>query len=94
MDASKGLSVCEKTGFEIIEFEEAVTKEEGCWLRFVKYPIPATVPTLAPGQAPPKGAPPAKGKGGPSTDDLKTVMGKAWVSFESLKNVFGSKETY
>lgn len=21
-------------------------------------------------------------------------MGKAWVSFESLKNVFGSKETY
>lgn len=65
----------------MIEFEEAVTKEGGCWLRFVKYPVPASAPVVAAGPA--KGAPPAKGKG-PATDDLKTIMGKAWLSFDQL----------
>jgi endo-alpha-1,4-polygalactosaminidase (GH114 family) len=39
-EAQKSLSVCEKSGFELIEFEESVTKEKGCWLKFVKFPIP------------------------------------------------------
>lgn len=67
--------------FELIEFEEAVTKEGGCWVKFVKYPVPASAPVVAAGPA--KGAPPAKGKGLP-TDDLKTIMGKAWLSLEQL----------
>ena len=33
-----GISVCEKQGFELIELEEAVKNDGGCWLTFMKLP--------------------------------------------------------
>ena len=81
MKSNTGLSICEKTGFELVEFEEAVIRNGGCWLSFYKGPPPAS------GGAPPtadKGkAPPAKGKA-PATDDLKSVIGRAWVNLEAF----------
>ena len=33
-----GISVCEKQGFELIELEEAVKNDGGCWLTLMKLP--------------------------------------------------------
>jgi hypothetical protein len=82
-EVSTGVSVCEKTGFDLIEFEEAVREEGGAWLKFMKVPAPEQAEggaVDAKGKAPP----PKKGGKGPSHDDLKPQFGKAWVSFEDL----------
>jgi len=68
-----GSFTCEKSGFELIEFEEMVKIEGGCWLRFIKVPVQNAGATGA------KGAPP-KGKPGATTEDPKPIVGKAWVS--------------
>ena len=80
--SNTGLSICEKTGFELVEFEEAVIRNGGCWLSFYKGPAPAA------GGAPPTAdkaakAPPAKGKA-PAADELKATVGRAWVSLEAF----------
>jgi len=33
-----GMAVSTKEGYELIEIEEAVKQEQGCWIRFLKYP--------------------------------------------------------
>ena len=33
-----GVSICEKQGFELIELEEAIKNDGGCWLTFMKLP--------------------------------------------------------
>lgn len=74
-----GTAICEKNGFELIELEEAVKTDGGCWLKFYK------VPNTNPGQAQAaagKGAP-AKGKGAPA-DDAKPIFGKAWLNLAEL----------
>jgi hypothetical protein len=35
-----GNLICEKVGFELVEFEELVTKEGGCWIKFNKLTPP------------------------------------------------------
>lgn len=67
-DANIGQSICDKTGHELIEFEEAVRSEGGAWLKLMKVPIPEPVEGGVDAKGKP--APKAKGKG-PSTDDLK-----------------------
>jgi len=74
----KGVAICDKKGFELIEFEEWVNKDKGCWLKFSKLP-PADASAEA---AVNKKAPP-KNKGG-AADEVKPVFGRAWISFEDL----------
>jgi hypothetical protein len=38
-----GTATTEKSGFELIELEEAVKYEGGCWLKFIKIPNPNPV---------------------------------------------------
>ena len=76
----------EKQGFELVEFEEWVQKDKGCWIRFMKLlPIEdaGADPKAAAAAkgAPAKGAP-AKGAGAPS--ELKPYFARAWISFEDL----------
>jgi hypothetical protein len=80
-DISTGVAVCEKTGFDLIEFEEAVREEGGCWLKLMKVPAPEQTEgaDAKGGKAAPK-----KGAKGPSADDLKPQFGKAWVSLADL----------
>jgi len=33
-----GVSISEKQGFELIELEEAINNDGGCWLTFLKLP--------------------------------------------------------
>lgn len=73
-----------KEGYELLELEEAVKYDHGCWIRFMKYPsvTPEVVDAGAKGKAPPaKG-----GKGGPAAgaDENKPCFGKAWLSFSDL----------
>jgi predicted DNA-binding protein (MmcQ/YjbR family) len=74
-----GVAVCEKQSFELIEFEEMVKIEGGCWLRFMKIPIvnPQAVLNNA------KGAP-QKGKPGAPSEEPKPIIGRAWVSLADL----------
>jgi len=81
------LAICEKSGFELIEFEEAVNQDLGVWLKFMKVPAPENLMDPPPGAK--KAAP--KGKG-PNPDDLKPVFGKAWVSLDDLAQP-GATET-
>ena len=62
----------------MIEFEEMVKVDGGCWLRFMK------VPVQNPNTAGTKGAPP-KGKPGVPTEEPKPIIGKAWVSLKDLQ---------
>lgn len=73
-----GEAICDKRGFELIEFEEWVTKDQGCWLKFSKLP-----PAEPAGDAAANKKAPPKGKGG-ATDEIKPVFGRAWISFEDL----------
>lgn len=75
-----GTATCEKSGFELIELEEAVKIDGGCWVKFIKAPNTNPAQAAAAGAA--KGAPP-KAKGAPA-DDAKPVIGKAWLSFADL----------
>ena len=72
-----GNVVTEKSRFELVEFEENVIYDKGCWLRFAKLPPPEEEivdPKAAAKKAPPKGA-----KGAP-IEDLKPTYGIAWLN--------------
>jgi len=75
-----GVAITPKDGYELLELEEAVKHEHGCWVRFMKYPSAA--PEADAGAK--GGKAPAKGKGGAATDELKSCFGKAWLSFNDL----------
>lgn len=72
-----GCVTSEKSGFELIEFEEAVKLEGGLWIKFIKVPAPAPAAAAAASKAPP-----AKGK--PVTEDIKPIVGKAWLDLAAL----------
>lgn len=79
--------MCEKQGFELVEFEEWVQKDGGCWIRVMKLlPVEEAGAGADPKAAaaakgaPAKGAPPKGGAGPPS--DLKPFFGRAWLSFD------------
>lgn len=81
-ESNTGLSICEKTSYELVEFEEAVNSERGAWLKFSKMPLPEHQGEAA---VDAKGKAPAKKGKGPAVDDLKPTFGRAWVSFEDLQ---------
>jgi hypothetical protein len=58
-----GKVITNKLGFELIEIEEMVKLEKGCWLRFMK------LPPVQGEEAGGKKAAPPKGKGGAPTDE-------------------------
>ena len=70
-----GTKACPKASYELVEMEEQVLIDGGCWLRFMK------LPPMADGGDAGKKAPP-KGKAG--GEDLKPTFGKAWVDFKEL----------
>lgn len=72
-----GQAICEKQGFELIELEEAIKNDGGCWLTFMKLPAPEA-PVEEKGG---KKAPPKKGQ---NLDDLKPTFGRAWVDLTEL----------
>ena len=76
--ALTGISICDKQGFELIEIEEAIKNDGGCWLKFMKLPAPE-----APAEE--KGGKKAAPKKGQNVDDLKPTFGKAWVDLTELK---------
>lgn len=74
----------EKQGYELIELEEWVQRDKGCWLKFMKLPPPedqAVDPKAAAGAkgAPAKGAPKAGG-----AVELKPTYSRAWINLETL----------
>lgn len=77
-----GNAITEKTKFELVEFEEFVSQDIGCWVRFVKLPPPEEE-ILDPKAAAAKKAPPKGGKGAP-TEDLKATYARAWLNLEDL----------
>lgn len=80
----------QKSNYELLEFEEQVSLDRGCWIRFSKCPPPEEEIT-DPKAAAAKKAPPKGGKGG-AVEDLKPTFGRAWLSFEDLLNP-GALET-
>lgn len=84
-----GTAQCEKNGFELIELEEAVKTDGGCWVKFIK--VPNTNPSQANPAAGGKGAP-AKAKGAP-TDELKPTFSKAWMDLSELQKPGSMKTT-
>lgn len=73
-----GEAICEKQGFELIELEEAIKNDGGCWLTFMKLPQ-AEAPAEEKGG---KKAPPKKGQ---NLDDLRPTFGRAWVDLTELQ---------
>lgn len=73
-----GTATSEKSGYELIELEEAVKNEGGCWIKFIKAPSPNPNAAAAGGKAAP-----AKGKP-VTTDEVKAIVGKAWLNLEEL----------
>lgn len=71
-----------KSNYELIELEEAVNSDKGCWIKFNKLTPPEEEIT-DPKAAAAKKAPPKGGKGG-AVEDLKPTYGYAWLSFEDL----------
>ena len=79
--ANQGLSCCDKTGYELVEFEEAVKNDGGCWITLIKVATNAAA-AGAGGAAAKKGDPKAKA---PSMEESKPIVGRAWVSFADLQ---------
>lgn len=77
-----GLAVCDKAGFELIEFEEAVKNEGGCYLKFMRIPTPEN--SVEP-EKDAKGKPVAKKGKGPSVDEIRPTFGSVWVDLSDLK---------
>ena len=69
----------------MIELEEQVKNEKGCWIRFMKLPPSSNEAEAAAGKKKDK-------KGGAATDELKPVFARGWLSFADLQ-VPGSNET-
>jgi hypothetical protein len=82
-----GTAICEKYAFELVELEEMVSQEGGCWLKFNRLPPPEEEIT-DPKAAAAKKAPP-KGPKGQVIEELKPTFAKAWVSFEDLRQPGG-----
>ena len=82
-----GIMHCEKSGFELIEFEEFVKEDGGAWLLFSKLPVqePAAAEEAKGGKKAP-----AKGKAA-ATEEIKPVYGKVWVDLGDLSSP-GAKE--
>jgi hypothetical protein len=78
-----GNAVCDKTEYNLVEFEEFVSSDKGCWVQFKKLPPPEEEILDPKAAAAAKKAPPKGGKGAP-IEDLKPVYGRAWLSFEDL----------
>jgi hypothetical protein len=75
-----GVLACEKSGFDLIEFEEFVRDDGGLWLTFSKLPITEPVQ-----QEEAKGKkPPPKGKA-TQAEEAKPVFGKAWIDLTELR---------
>jgi len=72
-----GMAKCDKTGYELIELEEAVKFEQGCWVRFMKLPAQSAEADAGKGKG--KAA-----KGAAPVDEVKPVIGKAWLSLTDL----------
>jgi hypothetical protein len=70
--------------FELIELEDMVNNEKGCWLKFNRVPPPEEEITDPKAAAAQKKAAPAKGAKGAPIEDLKPTFGRAWVNFEDL----------
>lgn len=66
----------------MIEFEESVSKDKGCWIKFNKL-TPPEEEVLDPKAAAAKKAPPKGGKG-VTSEDMRPVFGIAWLSLEDL----------
>lgn len=81
-----GTAVCTFDAYELVELEEHVVNDKGCWLRFMK-----TIPAVPEAEAGAGKKAPAKGKAAP-IDELKPVYGRAWVSFADLLQP-GARET-
>jgi hypothetical protein len=77
-----GNSAVDKQSFELVELEEFVSHDKGCWIKFSKLPPPEEE-ILDPKAVAAKKAPPKGAKGG-STEDMKPFFGKAWLSLEDL----------
>jgi hypothetical protein len=76
-----GNMVCDKDGYELVEFEEYVVSDKGCWVIFRKL-TPLEEEITDPKAAAAKKPAPAKGKG--AAEDLKPAFGRAWFSFDDL----------
>ena len=79
-----GSLASDKQGFELVEFEEWVQKDKGCWIRLLKMPpledqaVDPKAAAAAKG-APAKGAPKAGG-----SSEMKPTFGRAWINFEDM----------
>jgi hypothetical protein len=73
-----GLKKIEKDAFELVEMEEQVIHDGGCWVRFMKVPPPEE-------EVDPK-AKKAAPKKGQVVEEIKPAYGRAWLSFEDLKH--------
>lgn len=68
----------------MVEFEEWVQRDKGCWVRFMKL-VPAEDAGADPKAAaaakgaPPKGAPKPGG-----ASEMKPIFGRAWINFDDL----------
>lgn len=82
-----GIANSAKSGYELLELEENVKYDHGCWVRFLKYP--AAAPEADAGG---KGKAPAKGKGA-AVEDVKPVFGKAWLSFNEINKPGATRTT-
>lgn len=81
-----GLSICEKQGFELIELEEAITRNQGCWLILSKCPA-----IEAPAEEKAGGKKAAAKKGQANAEDLKPIFGKAWLDLSDLNQPGATK---
>lgn len=75
-----GMKSRELRGFDLVEFEEAVREDGGCWLTFSKLPA---IDPVAPDDPKVKKAAAAKGKA--PVEEAKPTVGKVWVSFSDLQ---------
>ncbi len=78
-----GSAVSEKSKYELVEFEEFVTHDRGCWIKLNKLPPPEEEILDPKAAAAAKKAPPKGAKGAP-TEDLKPTYGRAWLNLEDL----------
>ena len=73
-----------KSSYELIEFEEFIVRDGGCWLKFNKLTPPEEEITDPKAAAAAKKAPAAKGGKGAAPEDMKPTFGYAWLSLEDL----------
>lgn len=77
-----GNAICYKKSYELVEFEEFVSKDKGCWIKFNKLTPPEEEIT-DPKAAAAKKVPSKAGKGA-AVEDMKPIFGMAWLNLEDL----------